>query len=133
MHDRPKMFALFSGAGGLHLGFEEAGFDLSIATDISSAADATHLLNRPHVAFVRADIRKLTPEALIDAAGSTPDIIVGGPPCQGFSTLGDKLSGDPRNGLFAAYAHLVEELQPRFVILENVKSLVTLYGGKFKE
>jgi DNA (cytosine-5)-methyltransferase 1 len=131
---RQAMYAFFAGGGGLHLGFEQAGFQLALATDIEPAAAATHRLNSPYVPFVLEDIRKLSAAALVDAAGGTrPDIIVGGPPCQGFSTLGDKLSGDPRNALFAAYAHLVEELQPRFVVLENVKSMVTMYGGKFKD
>lgn len=129
-----KMFAFFAGGGGLHLGFEEAGFTLALASDIEPSAAATHALNSPDVPFVLEDIRKLTADELLAAAGGVrPDIVVGGPPCQGFSTLGDKLSGDPRNALFSAYAHLVEELQPRFVVLENVKSLVTMYAGKFKD
>jgi DNA (cytosine-5)-methyltransferase 1 len=130
----PTMYAFFAGGGGLHLGFERAGFRLALATDIEPMAAATHELNSPDVPFLLGDIRKLSAADLIKAAGGIrPDIIVGGPPCQGFSTLGDKLSGDPRNVLFATYAHLVEELQPRFVVIENVKTLVTLYGGKFKD
>lgn len=131
---RPTMFALFAGGGGMHIGFEKAGFELTLASDIAPPAKATHEKNYPHTPFILGDIRKLTAEQLLKAAGGKrPDIIVGGPPCQGFSTLGDKLSGDPRNALFASYAHLVEDLQPRFVVIENVKSLVTLYGGKFKD
>lgn len=134
VNHRPMMYAFFAGGGGLHLGFEQAGFQLALASDIEPAAADTHRLNSPHAPFVLEDIRKLSASRLIDAAGGTrPDIIVGGPPCQGFSTLGDKLSGDPRNALFAAYAHLVEELQPKFVLLENVKSLVTMYGGRFRD
>lgn len=129
-----NMYAFFAGGGGMHLGFEDAGFNLVLASDIMKAAEDTHLYNSPDVPFVREDIRKLTAERLISAArGIRPDIIVGGPPCQGFSTLGDKLSGDPRNALFETYAHLVEELEPKFFVLENVKSLVTLYGGRFKD
>lgn len=129
-----SMFAFFAGGGGLHLGFEQAGFSLALASDIEPSAAATHELNTPGVPFVLEDIRKLTAADVVKAAGGVrPDIVVGGPPCQGFSTLGDKLSGDPRNALLSAYAHLVEELQPRFVVLENVKSLVTLYEGKFKD
>lgn len=129
-----KMYAFFAGGGGLHLGFEQAGFELALASDIAPAAQATHLKNDPTTPFLLADIRKVTADDLVKAAnGVRPDIIVGGPPCQGFSTLGDKLSSDPRNALFATYAHLVEELQPTYVILENVKALVTLYEGKFRE
>jgi DNA (cytosine-5)-methyltransferase 1 len=131
---RPTMFALFAGGGGLHLGFEKAGFELTLASDMAPAAAATHKQNYPDTPFVLGDIRKLTVEQLLNAAGGRrPDIVVGGPPCQGFSTLGDKLSSDPRNTLFATYAHLVEDLQPKFVVIENVKSMVTLYGGKFKD
>lgn len=128
------MYALFAGAGGLHLGMERAGFKLLVASDVSAYAEQTHKLNRPSVPFVCEDIRKLAVKRLVRAArGVRPDIIVGGPPCQGFSTLGDKLSSDPRNALFEAYAHVVEELQPRFLLIENVKSLVTLYGGQFRD
>lgn len=129
-----NMYALFAGAGGLHFGMEEAGFKLVLASDISPCAERTHFLNRPKIPFVREDVRKLTGQRLVVAAkGVRPDIIVGGPPCQGFSTLGDKLSGDPRNALFGAYAALVEQLEPTFVVIENVKSLVTLYGGQFRD
>lgn len=135
LRDRPlNMYAFFAGGGGLHLGFEGAGFNLALASDIMPAAEETHLFNHQDVPFVCQDIRKLTADSLIKAAGGVrPDIIVGGPPCQGFSTLGDKLSGDPRNALFETYAHLVDELEPKFFVLENVKSLVTLYNGNFKD
>lgn len=129
-----KAYALFSGAGGLHLGLEDAGFDILVASDISEYAEKTHILNRPSVPFVREDARKLSGKKLLELAnGVRPDIIVGGPPCQGFSTLGDKVSGDPRNQLFASFARVVEELSPNYVLMENVKSLTTLYGGRFKD
>ena len=131
---KPTMYALFAGAGGLHFGMERAGFQLAVASDVSPYAEKTHQLNRPDTPFIREDIQKLTAKQLLKAAGGVrPDLIVGGPPCQGFSTLGDKLSSDPRNVLFRAYAGLVEQLEPKFVVLENVKSMVTMYGGKFKD
>ena len=127
-------FALFSGAGGLHLGLERAGFRIKVATDIEPVTEATYGLNRPKVPFLLQDAQKLTGKALIAAAGGImPDLIAGGPPCQGFSTLGDKLSGDPRNQLFSAFARIVDEVGPRFVLLENVKALTTMYGGRFKD
>jgi DNA (cytosine-5)-methyltransferase 1 len=131
---RLAAFALFSGAGGFHLGLEQAGFRVAVASDISPYAADTHRLNRPNIPFVLQDARKLTGTQLVKAAGGIkPDIIVGGPPCQGFSTLGDKLSGDPRNNLFSAFARIVAELEPRFVLMENVKALTTMYGGRFRE
>ncbi len=127
-------FALFSGGGGLHLGLEQAGFRIAVASDIEPSAEQSHKLNRPDVPFIREDARKLTGKALLKAAGGVkPDLIAGGPPCQGFSTLGDKLSGDPRNQLFAAFARIVEEVEPQFILMENVKALTTMYGGRFKD
>jgi DNA (cytosine-5)-methyltransferase 1 len=125
-------FALFSGGGGLHLGLERAGFKIGVASDFSKPAAETHRLNRPNIPFLLADVQKLTGKQLLRAAGGIrPDLIAGGPPCQGFSTLGDKLSADPRNHLFAEFARIVEELQPRFILMENVKSLTTMYKGRF--
>lgn len=125
-------YALFAGAGGFSHGMEKAGFRIAVASDVSEFAARTHRKNKPTIPFIHEDVRKLTAQALLEAAGGVrPDIIVGGPPCQGFSTLGDKLSGDPRNQLFSSFASLVEELQPRFFLMENVKALTTMYGGRF--
>ena len=65
------------------------------------------------------------------AGGRRPNLIAGGPPCQGFSTLGDKLSSDPRNDLFSSYLRLAKDLEPEFILIENVKALTTMYGGRF--
>ena len=83
-----NMYALFAGGGGLHLGFEQMGFKLALATDIEPAAQRTHNLNSPDVPFLLGDVRKFSANDLLNAAsGVAPDLIVGGPPCQGFSTL----------------------------------------------
>jgi DNA (cytosine-5)-methyltransferase 1 len=133
-HNKLTAFALFAGAGGLHLGLEQAGFAVAVASDISPYAAETNRVNRPRIPFILEDARRLSGARLLEAAGGKkPDLIVGGPPCQGFSTLGDKMSGDPRNQLFAAFARLVEELEPPFVLMENVKSLTTMYAGRFKD
>jgi DNA (cytosine-5)-methyltransferase 1 len=127
-------FALFAGAGGFGLGLEQAGVRVLLSTDIEPAAEATHRYNWPDRPFLCADVRKISGAQLIQLAGGIrPDIICGGPPCQGFSTLGDKLSADPRNNLFEAYASIVAEVRPRFVMLENVKAMVTMYGGQYKD
>src|SRR5947209_2939737 len=97
----PVAYAFFAGAGGFHLGLEQAGFNVVLATDIDPAAELTHKLNWPNVPFLRSDIRQVSAQQLINLAGGVkPDLVFGGPPCQGFSTLGDKLSSDPRNSLF---------------------------------
>lgn len=127
-------YALFSGGGGMHLGLQDAGFKICVATDHSNHAENTHLLNLPEIPFIREDVRKLSSKALLEAAGGEkPDLIAGGPPCQGFSTLGNKLSSDPRNNLFEEFARLVSELAPKYVLMENVKSLTTMYQGRFKQ
>lgn len=118
----------------MDLGLEAAGIRILAASDIASAAEKTYVTNRPEIPFIRSDARLLTSAALVKAAnGIIPDIIVGGPPCQGFSTLGDKVSADPRNNLFAEFARLVSELKPKYFLMENVKSLTTMYGGRFKD
>jgi DNA (cytosine-5)-methyltransferase 1 len=75
----------------------------------------------------------LTVARIVDATkGRRPDVIIGGPPCQGFSTLGDRLSADPRNVLVDAFIRIVDALRPQAVILENVRAIATEYQGRYK-
>ena len=116
----------------MHLGLEQSGIEVLVSSDHAKYAFETHKLNWPTLPFICKDARQLSSSELLAAAnGVAPDIIFGGPPCQGFSTLGDKLSSDPRNDLFRAFARIVGELSPKFVLIENVKSLVTMYQGRF--
>jgi DNA (cytosine-5)-methyltransferase 1 len=127
-------YSLFSGGGGFHVGLEEAGFKMLVASDIEPAAELTHKINWPDTPFLCKDARQVSGEELLRLAnGIKPDLIVGGPPCQGFSTLGTKLSGDPRNTLFDSFVRIVEELKPKCFLLENVKSLATMYHGQYKD
>ena len=71
----PTMFAFFAGGGGMHLGFEAAGFELTLASDIAPAAEATHLKNHPGTPFILGDIRKLTADYLLKAAGGRLSLI----------------------------------------------------------
>lgn len=130
----PTALGLFVGGGGLDLGFRQAGFRLLAATDNEAAAGRTHDRNWPDVPFILEDIRKLTIERISDATkGRRPDVIIGGPPCQGFSTLGDRLSADPRNVLVDAFIRIVDGLRPQAVIIENVRAIATEYKGRYKE
>jgi len=127
-----KAVSLFSGAGGFHMGIEDAGFDVLVASDIERVAMETHKLNWPGKPFLLKDIRKLSAQSILEQTKYKGiDLVFGGPPCQGFSTLGDKLSADPRNDLFEAYARIIKSLNPKCFIMENVKSLKTMYGGRF--
>lgn len=133
-NEKYKVYALFAGAGGFHLGIEEGAFEVLVASDIEPVAAKTHELNWPNTPFINKDIRELSSSELLEAAGNVkPDLIIGGPPCQGFSTLGAKISADPRNELFDHYARIVSELQPKAFLFENVKSMGTLYKGAFKD
>lgn len=129
-----KAYALFAGAGGMHLGLEQAGIEILVSSDHAKYAAETHRINWPNLPFICKDAQQLKGSDLLEAAGYVaPDLIFGGPPCQGFSTLGDKLSADPRNDLFRAFARLVSELSPKYLLIENVKSLVTMYQGRFAD
>ena len=126
--------SLFSGCGGLDLGLTKAGFDIVVANDINQHAVDTYR-NNIGQDIVCGDIRDVDViRKIIRHVGDKKiDLIAGGPPCQGFSTLGSKISADPRNGLFSSYAKIVAKLKPKFILMENVKSMTTLYDGKFKD
>lgn len=127
-------YSLFSGGGGFHIGMEKAGFKVLVANDIEPKAETTHKLNWPNSPFLLKDIKQVAGKDLLKLAGGVkPDIIFGGPPCQGFSTLGAKLSSDPRNILFDHFVRVVDELNPKCFLFENVKSLTTMYDGQFKD
>lgn len=129
----PTAVGLFVGAGGLDLGFRQAGFRLLAASDHDPQAEATHQRNWPGVPFILEDIRKLTVDRIAEATqGRRPDVIIGGPPCQGFSTLGDRLSADPRNDLVDAFIRIIDGLRPQAVVIENVRAIATEYNGRYK-
>lgn len=121
---------LFSGAGGLSLGLTRAGFQVVAAVDSWEPAVASYRQNFAHPA-IRADAAGLTKEQLLEDAGLAPDpldLVVGGPPCQGFSIqrIGPDL--DDRNALVLEFARLVGELAPRAFLMENVTGLVGRRG-----
>ncbi len=129
-----KAIALFAGGGGLHIGMEKAGFKVILASDIEPTSEKTHKANWPDLPFLCKDISKVTADEILKLTkGKKPEIIFGGPPCQGFSTLGAKMSADPRNELFDHYARIVDELNPKYFLFENVKALTTMYSGQFKD
>lgn len=130
--NRYSFFSLFSGAGGLDIGFKEAGFRSLGASDIMDESERTFLANWPNEPFIKKDIRQLGVGTILKATnGKRPDIILGGPPCQGFSVMGDKNSSDPRNTLFESYVRLVGGLEPKCFVFENVKGFKTMFDGSF--
>lgn len=126
----PKIVSLFSGAGGLDLGFKEAGFSISVAIDASDAAIRTHRKNFPRTKSIVADLDKLGPTGVVKHVKEKLELgariaVIGGPPCQGFSRANTcSCSQDPRNKLPNLYLKIVKELQRtytvEFVVFENV-------------
>lgn len=130
----PTALGLFVGGGGLDLGFRQAGFRLLAASDNEPAAQATHQANWPDVPFILEDVRTLSLARIAEATkGHRPDVIIGGPPCQGFSTLGDRVSADPRNDLVNAFIRIIDGLRPQAVVIENVRAIATEYKGRYRD
>ncbi len=123
---RPIGIDLFAGAGGLSLGFEQAGFDIAAAVEIDPIHCATHEYNFPCSKTICASVVDITGEAIRCKSGlgnTEIDVVFGGAPCQGFSLIGKRVFDDPRNQLVFHYVRIVRELQPKYFVFENVKGL----------
>ena len=124
--NRPIAIDLFAGAGGLSLGFEQAGFDVVAAIDIDPIHCAVHKFNFPKAEVIARSVVGLTGEEVRLRAGigkRSVDCVFGGPPCQGFSLIGHRMLEDPRNSLVLEFVRLVAELNARTFVFENVKGL----------
>lgn len=127
MRDSMNIIDLFAGAGGLSLGATRAGFTVRAAVELDKHAMETHRRNFPSTVHLATDVSQLTGSellALSGMAGGELDGLIGGPPCQGFSSIGNKDAGDMRNGLFADFFRLVAQTQPAFFIAENVPGIL---------
>jgi DNA (cytosine-5)-methyltransferase 1 len=123
---RPIAIDLFSGAGGMTLGFEMAGFDVVTSVELDPVHCATHEYNFPFWKIICGDVLKLTGDEIRSKAkigAAEIDLVFGGPPCQGFSLMGKRALDDPRNSLIHHFLRLVIELKPKYFILENVPGL----------
>lgn len=119
---------LFAGAGGFGLGFQLAGYNVALSLEIDEWASDTLRYNHSKMSVLQGDIREFNSlDSIRNACVLKPDIIVGGPPCQGFSIAGpaQKDPKDPRNSLFMNFAQWVEFLEPRAFVMENVKGLLS--------
>lgn len=126
---KPIALSFFSGAMGLDLGIEKAGFNILLACESDRFCQATIAINRPNVALLE-DINSYSAEDILNAAGVSKndsiDLIMGGPPCQAFSTAGKrKAFNDDRGNVFLKYIDLALELQPKFIVIENVRGLLS--------
>ena len=123
---RPIAVDLFAGAGGMSLGVEQAGFDVLAAVEIDPIHCAVHEFNFPFWKIFCRGVEDIVGEEIrsSSAIGDRQiDLVFGGPPCQGFSTMGKRALDDPRNGLMRHFLRLVVELQPRYFVMENVRGI----------
>jgi DNA (cytosine-5)-methyltransferase 1 len=119
----PTFVDVFSGAGGLSAGLQDAGWDCALAIDNWREAMDTYRLNFDGHPALQADIKEVDARLLARNLEGRPDWIVGGPPCQGFSTIGKRKRDDERNDLVAEFIRLVRVLEPRHFLIENVLGL----------
>lgn len=125
---------LFCGCGGLSLGFHNAGFNVVAGIDSWKDALVTHKKNLPESLTVCANLFSFTPQELESKYGvSDVDIIVGGPPCQGFSIAGKRIVDDKRNKLYKAFVEFVRYYRPKAFVMENVPNLLSLADGVVKD
>jgi len=118
-----RAISLFSGAGGMDVGFKNAGFDIVAANELDKHACNTFRANHPNTALFEGDIDECGAK-LNDFENI--DVVFGGPPCQGFSVAGKMDPDDPRSKLIFSFCSIVESLQPKAFVMENVKSLGSL-------
>lgn len=127
--NKPIALSFFSGAMGLDLGIEAAGFDIRLACEVDKYCRQTIAMNRPNTALL-SDINDYTASDVLSAAKLTEndkiDLIIGGPPCQAFSTAGKRKGfNDDRGNVFIKYLDLAIELNPKFIVIENVRGLLS--------
>jgi DNA (cytosine-5)-methyltransferase 1 len=123
-----KVIDLFCGPGGLSLGFENAGFEIAYANDIDESSIKTFRSNHPNIPkenIFLGDIEDFTKKKKEDFKKESFSVVVGGPPCQGFSMANrQRLINDPRNKLYKKFVEVVKLSQPSFTVMENVKGMV---------
>lgn len=126
---------LFSGVGGFSSGFEKAGFEIILANEIDRDISLSYAKNHKNTKMLNKDIKDIIPE--IQSLDKKVDVIIGGPPCQGFSMAGARIRAnkddiflnDPRNYLFRNYFKVVKELEPEFFVMENVPGMLSMQDG----
>ena len=129
-----QMIDLFAGVGGLSLGFELCGFDVALANEYDPSIAKAYAENRPHTQMIINDITKLPIQETFRRYQGHVDLVVGGPPCQGFSAKGKRRSiHDPRNFLFRYFVDVVSVVTPKYFVMENVPGLLTTENGYFKK
>jgi DNA (cytosine-5)-methyltransferase 1 len=123
---RPIAVDLFAGAGGMTLGFEQAGFDVLASVEIDPIHCAVHEYNFPFCSVLCKSVEDTTGKEIRDRSNignNEIDVVICGSPCQGFSLMGKRIFDDPRNSLVFHFHRLVLELEPKFFVMENVRGI----------
>lgn len=133
-NNKPKVISLFSGAGGLDIGFENAGFSIAVSVEIDPSCCETLKTNRPNLPVINKNIAEVSAQEILDAANLVPleaALVIGGPPCQSFSLAGlRKGLDDERGKLLFEFVRIVRETLPIGFVLENVKGLTNWDSGR---
>lgn len=132
--NKPKIISLFSGAGGMDIGFEEAGFEIAVAVEFDSSCCDTLRKNRPNTPVIEGDVSELETSHILEVAGLKvleAGLVIGGPPCQSFSLAGKRLGMDePRGRLVLEFIRIVREALPLAFVMENVKGMANWHKGE---
>lgn len=123
--NNPRVISLFSGCGGLDLGFEKAGFEIPVANEFDKKIWDTFKVNHPNTHLIEGDIRNVTKDDIEHFISGEIEGIIGGPPCQSWSEAGS-LKGieDARGQLFFEYIRILKEFKPKFFLAENVSGML---------
>lgn len=135
MNNKKYMLDLFSGCGGLSFGFEQAGFECVLGVDFEQSALDTFAYNHKHAKALNLDLSadESIDKIINEINDKKIDLIVAGPPCQGFSLTGKRDENDKRNKLFYSVFKLAEKIQPKYIVIENVPGIATLYQGRARQ
>lgn len=133
MNSKIKVVDLFAGVGGLSYGFaNDDAFEIVAANEILSDMAEAYKLNHPNVRMYNKDIKEFTMNDLrndLDLKEGDIDLVIGGPPCQAYSTVGKRLIDDPKGKLFQEYYRILKEINPKVFLFENVKGLLSMQKG----
>lgn len=129
-----KVIDLFAGVGGLSLGFSQAGFEIVYANEYDRSIADAYQKNHPKTKVDSTDIRNINFKKTFEPYKGKVDVVVGGPPCQGFSQKGKRIGlDDERNFMFQQFVKVVKIVQPEFFVLENVPNILSSENGYFKK
>ncbi|GAB7231290.1 DNA cytosine methyltransferase [Facklamia hominis] len=125
--EKPTIVDLFCGAGGMSYGFTKSGFRISLANDIEKVSINSYMINHPEISpekIILGDIDCIK-DSIKEIVNEKVDVVIGGPPCQGFSSANQqRIIDDPRNRLYKSFIDVVGILKPKFVVMENVKGML---------